>query len=83
MAAREMSVARLAKKSGVPSKTIYHWLGGQRPGNVQQVIRVCDALDISMDALFGRSAIGGIPSANLERDLRAGVFEVILRPWKK
>lgn len=49
---RGLSVAELAKRSGVPAKTIYGWTSGQRPRNVEQVKMVADVLEITLDELL-------------------------------
>lgn len=82
---RKMSVAQLARQSGVPVKTIYHWLSGQQPRKLEHLFRICDVFNVSMEELFGRprrDALRHLPSANLEKELQAGIYEVILRPAK-
>lgn len=49
-----LKVSDLSLRSGIPKKTIYHWLNGQRPRNIEQVKRMADCLQLSVDALvFG------------------------------
>ena len=36
----DITVAQLARASGVSAKTIYNWLEGQAPRNIQQVKKV-------------------------------------------
>lgn len=82
---RKMSVSQLARLSGVPAKTIYHWLSGQQPRKLEHLFRICDVFNISMEELFGRprrESLRHLPSANLEKELQAGLYEVILRPAK-
>lgn len=84
---RSMTVAELARKSEVPAKTIYHWLSGQQPGKVEHLFRICDALSVSIEELYGRSPrITGkksLPKDLLLNELNAGIYEVILRPLRK
>lgn len=84
---QRLSVSRLAELSGVPRKTIYHWLNGQRPRNVEQLLKVCKVLGVSVEGLFSLA-----PPANdnefiylndLKAELNAGTYEVILRPVKQ
>ncbi|MBX2986400.1 MAG: helix-turn-helix transcriptional regulator [Bdellovibrionaceae bacterium] len=85
LAERGMSVVLLSKRAQVPAKTIYHWMGGQRPRNVEQIYRICQILGVSIEELFGLAPLtqsqGNLAGKNLLGvDYHAGVFEVILRP---
>lgn len=82
---RKLTVSQLARHSGIPAKTIYHWLSGQQPRKLEHIFRICDIFNISVEELFGRprrETLRYLPSSNLERELQAGVYEVILRPAK-
>ncbi len=46
-----MSVQALSRKTGISSKTIYHWMSGQRPRNIEQVFVVAEALSVSIEQL--------------------------------
>lgn len=85
---QRFSVAQLAELSGVPRKTIYHWLNGQKPRNVEQLLKVCRVLSISVEQLFrDPDEVTAKPSStawnDLGAELNAGYFEVILRPLKR
>lgn len=85
---RDMTVVQLARRSGVPAKTIYHWLNGQKPSHVAHLFKICEVLQISVETLFGKElpdnrAVTKISVADLTTELNAGHFEVILRPLKK
>ncbi|MEK2646664.1 helix-turn-helix domain-containing protein [Bdellovibrio sp. BCCA] len=90
MLERGLSVADLERRSKVSRKTLYHWMGGQKPRNIEQVFSVCDALQISIDSLYGRQTtqqqavkpVIQIDVSDLKQDLHAGIYEVILRPVK-
>lgn len=81
---RKMSVAELSQKSGVPIKTIYHWLAGQQPRKMDHLFKICDLLDVSVEELYGRPrrhAPGpSLPQSALQEELRAGLYEIVLRP---
>lgn len=80
---RKMSVSEMSHQSGIPAKTIYHWLSGQQPRKMEHIFRVCDLFNISVEELFGRprrDILKSLPAINMEQELRAGVYEVILRP---
>lgn len=84
---RKLTVAQISRQSGVPAKTIYHWLSGQQPHKIDHLFRLCDALNISVEELYGRqkksAAKTPLPKDLLLQELHAGVYEVILRPLKK
>lgn len=86
MTEKELSVAQVAQQSGVPAKTIYHWLNGQQPRKIEHLFRICDVLNVTLDELYGRRARKNtsqqLPN-NILQDLHAGVYEVILRPTQR
>ena len=49
---RKVTIAELARKTGIPKQTISDWLSGTRPRNMDDVRRVADALDIGIAQLF-------------------------------
>ena len=60
MAERNMAPVQLAKETGLALKTIYTYLDGYGSGKVDNprasyLARLADALDVSMDYLYGRS----------------------------
>lgn len=57
MAKQGITVRDLAQTSGVPAKTIYHWLSGQQPRKIENVIKVCDVLGLSLDEIWGRPKV--------------------------
>lgn len=75
---RELSAAQLAKKSGVSKQVISLWLSGGSPRNVEQIKKVAEILNTSVDHLcFGEG---------LEKkteppgdDWLSGVFEIKVR----
>ncbi|MEK2645859.1 helix-turn-helix domain-containing protein [Bdellovibrio sp. BCCA] len=83
---RKITVAQIARQSGVPAKTIYHWLSGQQPRKMEHLFRLCDTLNISVEELYGRQRKNPtkniLPKEVLLQELNAGVYEVILRPLK-
>lgn len=83
MTEKELSVTQVSQKSGVPAKTIYHWLNGQQPRKIEHLFSICDVLNITLDELYGRSVPKSppqqIPNMTLS-DLRAGIYEIILLP---
>lgn len=83
-----LTTSQLARKSGVPNTTIADWLTGRKPRNLDQVKKVADAFNISIDHLvYGE----GVREAEKVTDLESligdgwigGVFEVKMRRIKK
>jgi transcriptional regulator with XRE-family HTH domain len=81
----DLTVAQLSRTSGVSAKTIYNWLEGQKPRNFDQVKKVADYFEVSLD--FICYGIKGSSDKNSFEDFKdeinAGLFEVILRKVKK
>lgn len=78
---REITVAKLAKATGISRKTIYHYLAGRSPRNLLHIKLICNYFKISADyLLFGQESKG---FEKYQDEIAAGVYEVILRPVKK
>lgn len=72
----DLTVPQLAKKTGIPAKTIYHYLDGRTPRNLNHVRLICDALKVSSDyLLFG---VESMPPLK-EEIIPFGTFDVFLR----
>lgn len=84
---KRLTVAELALRAEVPAKTIYHWTSGQKPRHIEQLLRVCRVLGVSVETLFGfEKPVERMTYINLgeiNSDMHMGVFEVVLRPLKK
>lgn len=83
---RKLTVAQLSRLSGVPAKTIYHWLAGQQPRKIEHLFRISDILNLSIEELYGRGKkepSADLASTRLTEQINAGIFEVILRPYGK
>lgn len=49
-----ITVAQLAKKTGISAKSIYHYLEGRMPRNLEHIRKICEAFNVSSDyLLFG------------------------------
>ncbi|WP_373997675.1 helix-turn-helix domain-containing protein [Bdellovibrio bacteriovorus] len=83
---RKLTVAQLSRLSGVPAKTIYHWLAGQQPRKIEHLFRISDILNLSIEELYGRGkkeSSAELAPTRLTEQINAGIFEVILRPYGK
>ncbi len=49
---QKKSVQWLGRVTGIPAKTIYHWLNGQRPRDIVLVKKVSTVLNVSLEDLF-------------------------------
>ncbi len=87
LARKNVTAAELSRATGISKTTISSWTAGAPPKNLDQVKRVADFFEISVDELVFNS-FGKIPQATSvieqhREEINAGVFEVILRPIKK
>jgi transcriptional regulator with XRE-family HTH domain len=65
---RGLSQSELAKLTGLLPSAVAHFEAGRRMPTVHNLARLADALEISLDALFGRAAMeSGTPKAHAER----------------
>ena len=70
-------------KTNIPRQTIDNWLFGQEPRGFDQVKKIADYFDVSIDYLcFGESK-NKVQFREYQDEINAGVFEVILRRVKK
>ncbi|MCB9072503.1 MAG: helix-turn-helix transcriptional regulator [Bdellovibrionaceae bacterium] len=79
----DLSAAQLARKSGLPRQTISDWLSGSMPRNINQVKKIADAFNVSLDYLcYGEKSQKNNDSEiqNLvEGEWLSGIFEVKIR----
>lgn len=82
---RGISITHLSRATRVPLQTLHGWLQGSEPKSIRQVKKVADYFDVDLDYLcFG---IKPKPVKNkieeLQEEINAGIFEVVLRRIKK
>ena len=53
---RGLTQAELGKRSDIAAASISHFETGQRVPSLDSLVRLADALEVSMDALVGRAA---------------------------
>ena len=77
----DTTVAQLARATKISSKTIYQWLHGQKPRDLNQVRRVADHFSVTIDYLAFGIVNNKTKSefSDYADEINAGVFEVILR----
>jgi len=80
---KDVTIAQLARATGISAKTIYQWLNGQKPRDLNQVKKVADYFGVSIDFLaFGIQSKTHNDINSFKEEINAGVFEVILRKTK-
>ncbi len=83
---RGVTITTLAKTTKIPAQTIHNWLAGSKPRDLDQVKRVADYFQVSLDFLAYGTDRDQTASSEIERhkdEINAGVFEVILRRTSK
>ncbi len=77
----DTTVAQLARATQISSKTIYQWMNGQKPRDLNQVRRVADHFSVTIDYLVFGIVYNKTQTEFKEYadEINAGVFEVILR----
>ena len=80
---RGITFARLGRETGISPKTIYQWTNGQKPRNIEQVKKVANYFEVSMDQLVFGEVRHQPGMHEILPDINAGVYEVILRRVKQ
>ncbi len=84
MERRGLKPAQIARANRIPLTTLCNWMQGQTPRNLDHVKTVADFFEVSVDyLLFGVEPKwnGGANQTPIE--VRAGLFELILKPIKR
>lgn len=72
----------LARLANVPRQNISNWLMNQKPKNVEQVKRVADVFQITLDHLLFGNASESQTAHQDSKDWIAGTFEIKIRKIK-
>lgn len=89
MESHDITLSALAKATGVPKQTIHNWLCGTEPKTLDHVRAVARYFKIGIEELcYGDEEKASKtksfnPIEEHEEEIRAGVFEVVLRRIKK
>jgi len=80
----KLSLSELSQKTGIATQTLHNWINGAKPKNIDQLKKVANFFNISIDELcFGRELENtSSPIQNHQDEINAGVFEVVLRRVK-
>lgn len=83
MSENDMRVPQLSRATKVPSTTIYNWLAGQKPKDIDQVKIISEYFQTSLDSLcYGVKNIDSNLLESKQEEINAGIFEVVLRKVK-
>lgn len=79
-----MSATELGRRSGISRKTIQNWLSGQQPRDFNQLRKICDVIDCSLDTLiYGDGFANGKDQKIFDEGTWiSGIFEVRVRRIK-
>lgn len=82
----DTTVAQLARASGVSAKTLYNWLAGQKPRDLDAVKKIADYFKVSIERLCYGAEPQPPKASPFEKhmdEINAGIFEVVLRRPRK
>lgn len=85
---KDLTLAALAKRTGIPRKTLDGWSAGKNPQSLDDLQKVSSFLGVSIEELCGfilpKSQGKHIPSnGELNAEfIKAGLYEIYLRPYK-
>lgn len=82
---KDLTVAQLARATGVSSKTIYSWINtNQNPQRLDDLKKVANELEVSLDyILFDETKFERKTSiADFKEEINLGLLEIILRKPK-
>jgi len=48
----DVTVVQIARRTGVPAKTIYHWLNGQKPSHLEHIYKLAKYFHVTIDYLI-------------------------------
>jgi transcriptional regulator with XRE-family HTH domain len=55
---RGLTQGELGKRAGIAAASVSHFETGQRAPSLDSLVKLADALEVSVDALLGRSPVG-------------------------
>jgi len=78
MSEKDVRLSQLSRKTGIARNTLYGWLGGNKPRDLDQLKIIADYFAVSLDELcFEQSALSK-NSHSLNEKVNLGIYEVIL-----
>lgn len=63
----DVTVVQLARRTGVPAKTIYHWLNRQTPSHLGHIYKLAKYFNVTMDHLIFGEGLSEAQSVTLKK----------------
>lgn len=83
MREKDVTSAQVSRATGISKQTLSNWLNGIPAKNVVQLKKVADYFGVSVDYLcFGEEEKKKEIFKEYENEIKAGIFEVVLRKVK-
>ncbi len=83
MEEKNLSIAQVAKESGVPKSNITKWINGANP-NLSQLSKVAEYFQLSVDELaFDKKKDADIDGLFQKLEIHSGLYEVIIKKVSK
>ncbi|MFA6236754.1 MAG: helix-turn-helix transcriptional regulator [Bacteriovorax sp.] len=87
----DLTASQLSRATKIPVQSIHNWIHGQTPRSFEQIKKIADYFQITVDALvYGdsspvapRDTLNSRSIDDFTEEINAGVFEVVLRRIKK
>lgn len=85
MKVEDVTVVKLASRSGIPKQTVHNWLCGASPRSMDQLRKLAVYFKLTVDELcFEDLSLTQIREENpitvYGKEIRAGLFQVVLIP---
>ncbi|MDD4976367.1 MAG: helix-turn-helix transcriptional regulator [Bacteriovorax sp.] len=83
MEEKNLSIAQIAKGSGVPKSNITKWMNGANP-NLSQLAKVAEYFQLSVDEIaFDKKKDTEIENLFQKLEIHSGLYEVIIKKVSK
>jgi transcriptional regulator with XRE-family HTH domain len=79
---KDLTVAQLARHTGVSSKTIYSWINGQSPRNLDDLKAISTYLEVSLDYLLfdeNKFEKKNLSISDFKDEISLGLLEVVIK----
>lgn len=78
---QDLTVAQLARKTGISNKTIHEWLLGRNPRDLNAVKKCAEALNVSFHyILWGEEEKNNLINNLLDKtEIHSGLYEITIK----
>lgn len=81
---RKISISKLARLTGLPQPTLHGWTSGRSVGNIDDLKKVCDVLQVSLHRLlYGEGDPHEIGQEEILKELFSGDLRVTVHKIEK